>query len=560
MVTQSWEAKAEKARERLARSIAKEWLLDKSSCPSHGRLNVMDVPEESGRLSVEEILITNSDASGLVSKMEIGEWTAEQVTVAYLKRATIGHQLLNMATEFMVEDALAQARALDEYYRQHKKLVGPLHGVPISTKEHISHKGRLVHASYVALVDNVAAEDAFLVRLLKASGAVFHLRTNEPQTMMTGDTENNLTGRTKNGHNLRLANGGSSGGEGASVSFKCAAIGLGTDIGGSIRIPAAFNGCYGFRPTACRLPYGGVFLPGEGQESIRCVIGPLTRGIDDIELLMSSVLVQKPWEEELSLVPLPWKSAATSKNITIGVMWSDGIVNPQPPMQRALRMTVEKLKAAGVTVVDFEPYKTAEAMDIITSKQGSIFDSSLDNLLTYIALFFPDGGKTQWDLLKQSGEPVYQQSRAMLEIAREITVAENWAYNARRDALRNEFHSLMTQRGVNVILTAPYPGAAPLVGTVDYGVYTMLWNMLDMPALVMPVGLTVDPTLDRKSPSYQTISEYDKGQFDKFDAEDSVGAPVCVQVVGKHFRDEETIAAARIIEVALARTAVVPAL
>ncbi|EXJ88081.1 hypothetical protein A1O1_05009 [Capronia coronata CBS 617.96] len=536
MAIQAWESKAEKARERLARSVPKKWLLEKSELPSPTRLNVMGVPEESGRLTPEEIQITNSDASGLVKRMSTGEWTAEQVTIAYLKRATIGHQLLNMATEFMMEDALSQARALDDYYRQHKKVIGPLHGVPISTKEHVSHKGRPVHASYVALVENIAPDDAHLVRLLKACGAVFHLRTNEPQTMMTGDTENNLSGRTKNGNNLRLANGGSSGGEGASISFKCAAIGFGTDIGGSIRFPAAFNGCYGFRPTACRVPYGGVFLPGEGQESIRCVIGPLTRSIDDVDLVMSSVLEQRPWEKELSLVPLPWKAVKKSSDITVGVMWNDGIVNPQPPMQRALKTTVEKLIAAGVKVVDFEPYKTAEAMEII------------------LTLFFPDGAKTQWDLLNASGEPVNEQSQRMLGIAREISVAENWAYNARRDALRDEFHDLMAQRGVDVILTAPYPGAAPLVGTVDYGAYTMLWNMLDMPALVMPVGLSVDPAIDQKNASYQPISEHDKVQFDKYNAEDTVGAPICVQVVGKHFQDEETIAAARIIEDALARS------
>jgi len=140
----------------------------------------------------------------------------------------------------------------------------------------------------------------------------------------TGDTDNHLIGRTKNGHHLKLANGGSSGGEGASISFKCAAIGLGTDIGGSIRIPASFNGIYGFRPTACRLPYDGIFLPGEGQESIRCVIGPLTRSLDDVELLMKTALDQEPWEAELSLVPLPWRTVKKSKTITVGVMWSDG--------------------------------------------------------------------------------------------------------------------------------------------------------------------------------------------------------------------------------------------
>jgi amidase len=81
---------------------------------------------------------------------------------------------------------------------------------------------------------------------------------------------------------------------GASLGFKCAAIGIGTDIGGFIRAPAAFNGTYGFRPTALRMPYKGVILAGDGQKSIRCVIGPLANSIEDMELFMKTVIDQEP--------------------------------------------------------------------------------------------------------------------------------------------------------------------------------------------------------------------------------------------------------------------------
>lgn len=224
----------------------------------------------------------------------------------------------------MSADAISQARALDAYFAKHGKLIGPLHGVPISTKEHVWHKGRIANGGYVALVDNVVPEDSHLVQLAKKAGAVFHLRTNEPQTLMAGEANNNIYGQTLNGNNLKLSPGGSSGGEGASISSHSAAIGLGTDIGGSIRIPAAFTGVYGFRPSATRMPYDGIELPGAGAESIRCVIGPLARSIDDIELMMKTTLDQKPWDVEVSLVPLPWRDVKSSKDITVGIMWSDG--------------------------------------------------------------------------------------------------------------------------------------------------------------------------------------------------------------------------------------------
>lgn len=84
----------------------------------------------------------------------------------------------------MADDAIARAKELDEYFALHGKVIGPLHGVPISTKEHIWHKGRVASGAYVAQVDKIALEDSHLVRLAKNAGAVFHLRTNEPQTLM----------------------------------------------------------------------------------------------------------------------------------------------------------------------------------------------------------------------------------------------------------------------------------------------------------------------------------------------------------------------------------------
>ncbi|KAG4430759.1 hypothetical protein IFR05_013760 [Cadophora sp. M221] len=524
--TNTWEAEAEKSRKVRKESIQQQWLLPQEKLPLPDRMNVLSVPEESGLLTRKELDITGSDATQLVKKMGAGDWSAEEVTVAFLKRATIGHQLLNNATEFMAEDAIARARELDAYFAQHKKLVGPLHGVPISTKEHIWHKGRVASGAYVAQADKIAPEDSHLVRLAKNAGAVFHLRTNEPMTLMTGDCHNNIWGQTLNPWHLKLSCGGSSGGEGASIGFKSSAIGLGTDIGGSIRIPAAFNGVYGFRPSASRMPYDGIELPGAGQESVKCVIGPLANSIDDINLMMKTILDQEPWDTEVSLLPLPWKIVETSKDITIGII----IVYPHPPMTRALKNAKAKLQAGGIKVVDWEPFKSMEILQLI------------------VTLFFPDGGKAITDLVTASGEPMNNEADAFLQHARELTVAENWACNAQRDQLRAEFHALMKERGVDVILCPPYVGGAPERNKMDYGTYTMLWNLLDQPALVFPIGAVVDPELDPIDIDYKPTNPIDQQQYDKYDPKTFEGAPIGLQVVGKHLRDEETVAAARLIE------------
>lgn len=201
MSSKSWEAQAQSARDTLEKSIQKQWLLPADKLPSPDRLNVIDVPQECGLLSHEELQITETDATGLVEKMSLGAWTAETVLVAFMKRATIGHQLvchdslcfytclsdhsqLNFATEFMFEEALEQARALDEHFRRTGSIVGPLHGVPISVKEMVSFKNRVTHTGFVGWADRVSPVDAVMVNVLRRAGAVLFVRTNLPQTCM----------------------------------------------------------------------------------------------------------------------------------------------------------------------------------------------------------------------------------------------------------------------------------------------------------------------------------------------------------------------------------------
>lgn len=184
MATHSWETKARISRDILEKSIQKQWLLPNDKLLSPDRTNVLNVPRESGILTERELEITMTDATGLVEIMANGTWTAEEVTIAFLKRATIGHQLLNYATEFMAEEAISQARNLDTYFQSTGKVVGPLHGVPISTKEMVSFKDRILHTGYVSWISNVAPQDALIVRILRKAGAIFHVRTNLPQTCM----------------------------------------------------------------------------------------------------------------------------------------------------------------------------------------------------------------------------------------------------------------------------------------------------------------------------------------------------------------------------------------
>ncbi|OWB56005.1 catalytic activity protein [[Candida] boidinii] len=526
-----WSDKIEAAKKRRDDSIISEYLLEKSELPAKDRLDVSKIPYETSKLTEADVAITEMPAPKIVGKIASGELTSTEVLTSFLKRATIAHQLLNCATEFLTDEALATAKELDEYYKETGKTKGPLHGLPVSIKEHVSIKGKVTHAGYVALLDNITPEDCVTVKVLRDLGAIPFVRTNEPQSLMHQDSTNYITGTTCNPFNTKLSSSGSSGGEGALIGFKGSVLGMGTDIGGSIRSPAAFNGCYGLRATSGRISLRNAVSAGAGQESVRSVIGPLAQHIEDIELFMESYIGSNPWKYDATLLHTPWKKVEKTKNFTVGVMRDDGIVQPHPPILRGIDTVVEKLKAAGIRVVEFQPHKCEEIWDVVSN------------------MYFADGCKSQKGLLSKSGEPIHPLTAWAFQYGKgELTINENWALNAKRDQLRNEYQELMDERGVDFILTPAYLGVASELGTTTYWNYCAYWNLLDQPGLVFPTGLFQDPEIDTVPVRETYWSEKDEFESKKYhDANVFKGAPICLQLVGKRYEDEEVVAAGSII-------------
>jgi amidase len=176
---------------------------------------------------------------------------------------------------------------------------------------------------------------------------------------------------TVNPFNTTLTSGGSSGGEGALIGMRGSCMGIGTDIGGSIRSPAACNGVYGFKATSYRLPVAGWSATMAGQEQIVACIGPLSTSLGGIQIFMKTVIAAKPWLKEPSLLPFEWKDMKPpweegGKKLKVAVLWEDGVVKPHPPVTRALQEVVGKLKSnAKFELVDWQPYKHDLAWEII---------------------------------------------------------------------------------------------------------------------------------------------------------------------------------------------------
>lgn len=170
-----------------------------------------------------------------------------------------------------------------------------------------------------------------------------------PQTGMALETYSNLWGRTLNTYSTKFGSGGSSGGDGVLVGLRgVPAAPLASDIGGSIRAPAAFNGLYGMRPTSERIPRKGLRSTVAGQVSIKTSCGPISHSMADLKLMIKLILSHPSLPFEGSCPPGWWNEVdAPKEKLRIGLILTDGVVDPHPPVTRALKETAEKLKAAG---------------------------------------------------------------------------------------------------------------------------------------------------------------------------------------------------------------------
>jgi Asp-tRNA(Asn)/Glu-tRNA(Gln) amidotransferase A subunit family amidase len=248
----SWQTKVANKQAAEYAKIPAEWRLDPKYLGGDEKsdANVLGVPGECGILTQAELDITEKyTAISLAKAVQSSSLKAVDVARAFCKRAAIAQQLTHCLTETMFDDAIKRGEYLDQYLAEHKKPVGPFHGVPVSIKDPFAYVGVASTIGFTSFLDNpLPTENAALVKILLELGAILYCKTNIPQTMMTGDSHNYVFGRVLNPHKLKLGAGGSSGGEGALVAMRGSILGIGTDIGGSIRIPALCNGTYGFKP------------------------------------------------------------------------------------------------------------------------------------------------------------------------------------------------------------------------------------------------------------------------------------------------------------------------
>ncbi|KAI8931479.1 hypothetical protein NX059_011147 [Plenodomus lindquistii] len=545
-----WETTAKAKREAILAAIPPEWRL-KSVPTVDEQVDVTEYIKQF--LSTQEVEITQSPANELATQIASGTWSAEIVTQSFCHAAALAHQLLSCLHEIFFDAAIAQAKELDAYLKEHGKTVGPLHGVPVSLKDQFHVKDVETSMGYVGWIGTFEGEkgtgkekvyESEMVGLLRKAGAVLYVKTSVPHTLMSGETVNNIIGYTLNPKNRNLTAGGSSGGEGALIGIRGSPLGLGTDIGGSIRIPAAFNGLYGLRPSVGRLPYHGMANSMDGQNSILSVVGPLATNAASLRLLTQAILQQQPWDIDPAIHPIPWRSSASdditsrqqSGNLVFAVYKTDSVVTPHPPVLRAIDETVAALKAAGHEVVEWTPPSHKHIVD--TTLQTWTFDAGRDVQRAFAL----------------SGEPMAPQISFFQDIPadQEYSATQIAQTNRTLRALRKEYLDYwneMTGRGgrrVDAVVCPVAPFAGARRERYTYYAYSTWVNAMDFTSVVVPVT-TVDAGVDKVVQDYQALGEQDKGIQADYDPEIYDGAHVSVQIVGRRLEEEKMISIAEYV-------------
>ncbi|KAL2857734.1 amidase signature domain-containing protein [Aspergillus pseudoustus] len=522
----AWELIAATKRQALKEAIPAEWVTPADILPSEDQLDVTSFSKESGFFTKEELDITSTPALAILSNLGSGLWTAEDVTRAFCKTATAAQQLTNCLSEIFFDKAIARAKELDAYFQQTGKTKGPLHGLPVSIKDNFNIAGHDSTIGFTSLVNKPATHNSVIVDMLLEAGAVLYCKTNVSTAMMISESVNNVFGRTVNPRCRKLTTGGSSGGEAALIAFGGSRIGVGSDIGGSLRIPAACTGLFTIRPSFGRLPNSLARACLEGQESVNGVIGPIAPTLEEIVFWTKTIISQQPWRQDPKCLPIPWRPVEMKQktSLKIAILWNDGIVTPTPPVSRALRETVEKLKAAGHEIL---PWNATGHLEMLGLLQR---------------MFLADGGKSVRELLEPTGEP-FRPEMKMWDEAAEMSVYDLWQTHRSRNALCKAYLRRWNDSGIDALLcpATPYSGVAN--GKFAYAGYTCVFNLLDYPAVSFPCGVVSNKDIDTAyDDAHQPLSDWDAQIQRDYSADLVHGMPVNLQLVGRRLEEEAVLA------------------
>ncbi|NXY76195.1 FAAH1 hydrolase, partial [Glareola pratincola] len=495
--------------------------------------------------SVNMVSILSLPLPELSKKLRDGSLPPEHVFYAYVGKALRLATETNCITEYLQESE-TQVRKLKP-----SEKMGLLYGVPVSIKDSIDCEGHDSTLGFIKNINKPAAEDSVVVQVLRRQGAIPFVKTNVPQSLISYDCNNLIFGQTFNPLLYTRSPGGSSGGEGALVGGGGSILGFGTDVGGSLRFPAAFCGICALKPTGNRLSKKGIIAGVLGQKAVVAAVGPMAKDVESLALCMRALLCEDMFNLDSTVPPLPFNEEvyASTQPLRIGYYETDFFTMPSPAMRRAVREAKQLLEDAGHTLVPFE-LTNVDYMMFNFCVRGMFADGGASFLKKFkgelekssMGLFFWLAKSPSWlkTLLSWIAKPFRLLMPFIGFVSFFSTVDEVWSLHHEIEEFCHQFIAQWKKLNLDVML-CPMLGPALGIGypgKLSVAVsYTMLYNALDFPVGVVPVTVVTDE-------DEEELKDY-KGYFrDWWDRtlakafRGSAGLPVAVQCVALPWQEE----------------------
>ena len=456
--------------------------------------------------STDELLF--SSARSIARSIQAKEVSAVEVVDAHLRRIDEVNPKLNAVVKLAGDRAMAEASEADATLARGESL-GPLHGVPITIKDSHDTEGIVSTGGTLGRKDFVPDADATAVARMREAGAIVLGKTNTPEFTLSFETDNLVYGQTNNPYDVSRTPGGSSGGAGAIIAAGGSAMDLGTDTGGSIRVPSAFCGLAGLKPTSGRVPRTGHIVPwGLGGMDSLTTIGPMARHVEDLWLGFSTIAGPDGIDPFIHPVPIGDPASIDIAGLRVAFYIDNGTVAPIPEVEAAVRSAAEAIAGCGCEVVEDIPSAITESGD-----------SNVSGVLV------ADGGAGVRRLVDKAGTKQVHPMMSWFLDAEPISAAEYTALLEQMDAFRSRMLSFMENYDAILCPVRPWP-ALPHGETLtseaspaDY--YTSAYNTTGWPGAVVRVGTSTE------------------------------GLPISVQVMCRPWREDVAVALAAVLESAL---------
>lgn len=419
-----------------------------------------------------------ADATSLRKAIVRGDTSAEETLLSVLERIDRCNGSVNALVAVDGEAARARARKLDAHLESGGN-AGPLFGVPATVKDMIDVAGLPCTSGVRGRVDNRPATSASVVQRLENAGAVIVGKTNLPELGDAVETDNLLFGRTNNPFDLDRTPGGSSGGEAAAIASGMSALGLGSDSGGSIRIPAHFCGLASIKPTYGRVPRTGLFPPALSVGHERNQIGPLARSMRDVALALGVIAGPDGTDPTVVPYPLGQPDPSTAGGLRVAVFDDNGVVAPDAETRATVRRAADAMADLGARVTWARPSGIEETADLMFGHRPES-DARTERFRQLT------GGAVS-KLVTDSAE-------AARVYAKRLNLSEFYDYTERLNRFRARMYGFM--QDYDVLLCPVVASPAPLHGALSHAPevltisYTQTFNLCGWPTGTVNMGWT----------------------------------------------------------------------